>query len=143
MFIPQVRCYHAEAVPQPHAFFILSKGNNAGQPSFKPWVNSFQVICNNNNWFDFYYWLSYGLFKAGRFKQYQRGTAIPFINKGDVQEVLKELAPVIYPDWQKYQQIIEALSKLEQRKASLAEQVLATEKLQSFLIRSYFMQQGK
>ncbi len=138
MFIPQVRCYHAAALMQPHVFFVLAKGNNAGQPSFKPWTNCFQVVCNNNNWFDFYFWLCYGLFKAGKFRQYQRGSVIPFINKGDVQELLRDLAPVIYPNWQKYQQIVEALGKLEKKKTSLAEQIIASEKLQSYLINSYF-----
>ncbi len=140
MYIPQIRCYHPTANQQSHVFYLLSKGNNAGQPSFNPWQNSFQVVCNKSDWFDFYFWLCYGLFKAGKFKQHQRGSVIPFINKGDVLEILKQTAPAIYPDWKRYQQIVEALSKLEKKKASLTEQIIATEKLQSLLIRSYFTQ---
>ena len=140
MHLPQIRCYHSAGLINPHVFFILSKGSNAGQPSFKPWTNCFQVVCTNNKWFDFYFWLCYGLFKAGKFKIYQRGSVIPFTNKGDVQELFNEMAPQIYPYWDQYQKIIEALSNLEQKKATLAEQIIATEKLQSHLIRSYFMQ---
>jgi hypothetical protein len=138
MHLPQIRCYNSAAILNPHVFFVLSKGPNAGQPSFKPWTNCFQVVCTNNNWFDFYFWLCYGLFKAEKFKTYHRGSVIPFINKGDLRELICDFAPAIYPHWDQYQKIIQALSKLEQKKATLAEQIIATEKLQSHLIRAYF-----
>lgn len=138
MHLPQIRCYHSAALLQPHVFFILSKGPNAGQPSLQPWVNCFQLVCTNNNWLEFYFWLCYGLHKAGKFKIHHRGSVIPFINKGDVQDLIKEVAPAIYEHWQQYQKIMEALNKLEKKKASLKEQIITTERLQSYLIRSYF-----
>lgn len=138
MHLPQVRCYHPAGTEFPHEFFILSKGNNAGQPSFKPWTNSFRVVCTNDHWFDFYFWLVYGLFKAKKFKPRLRGSVIPFINRCDVQDLIKEVAPEIYPHWDKYRQLITVLDKLQQKKASLAEQIAATEKLQEVLLHQIF-----
>ena len=138
MHLPHIRCYHSAALINPHVFYILCKGMNAGKPGFKPWVNSFAVICNNKESFDFFFWLVYGLWKDGMFKIKLRGTAIPFINLNDVRDTIREIAPAIQPDWNKYQQILEALSKLEKRKASLAEQIIATSSLQTHLLRTYF-----
>lgn len=138
MMYPLIRCYH-EGSPIPEfSFFILCKGENAGRPSFKPWTNSFIVACPRQEYFDFYFWLMYGLHQLGKFKPRLRGSVIPFINLEDVRDLIREVAPVIYPDWQKYQTILSALEKLEKRKATLAEQILATEKLQRYLLSSIF-----
>jgi len=52
--------------------------------------------------------------------------------------LIREVAPAIQPAWNKYQQILEALNKLEQKKASLAEQIIFTTNLQRYLLRTYF-----
>src|SRR5207249_3119237 len=120
-----IRCYHPNATTlQPHVFYILAKGDNAGKPAFVPWVNSFMAICQNRQMFEFYFWLTYGLWTAGKFKTLHRGSAIQFVNVVDVRSVIGEVAPPIYEHWQQYQQILGALSKLEQKKASLAEQIV-------------------
>jgi hypothetical protein len=136
--LPQIRCYHSAAPINPYVFYILSKGDNAGKPGYTPWTNCFAVICSNKQCFDFYFWLVYGLWKDGRFKTVHRGTAIQFINLQDVRDILREVAPALEPDWTRYQQILEALSKLEQKKASLAEQIISTSSLQRHLLRMYF-----
>jgi hypothetical protein len=135
---PHIRCYHSAASINPHVFYILCKGPNAGKPGFKPWVNCFAVVCNNKQNFDFFFWLIYGLWRDGRFKIRQRGSVIPFINLDDVRELIREVAPAIQPDWNKYQKILESLSLLEQKKASLAEQIVSTTNLQRHLLRMYF-----
>ena len=139
MMFPHIRCYNSAHEFKQHVFYILAKGNNAGKPSFKPWPNSFSVICTTKESFDFFFWLAYGLWKADKFKCHQRGTAIQFINISDVQKLFEEVGPAIHEHWQKYQQIVLALGKLEKKKISLAEEIMATEKLQSYLIRNYFM----
>lgn len=67
-----------------------------------------------------------------------RGTAIQFINLNDIRDLIREHNQPLLQHWQKYQQVLSALSKLEQRKVSLAEQVKSTERLQQHLINSYF-----
>ncbi len=135
---PMIRCYHEGAVIPPHSFFILCKGCNAGKPGFQPWTNSFIVVCPHEEYFNFYFWLIYGLWRNGKFKTRHRGSVIPFINLNDVRDLIREVAPAIQPGWNKYQQILEALNKLEQKKASLAEQIISTTNLQRYLLRTYF-----
>ena len=138
MMFPQIRCYHSNVMQQPHVFYILCKGENAGKPALKPWANSFAVICSNQQYFDFYFWLLYGLHKSNRFKIYLRGSAIPFLNLDDVRVVIKEVAPAVFSDWSKIQELIITMDKLEKLKSSLAQQVIASENLQRQLIRRYF-----
>lgn len=138
MLLPQIRCYHSAASINPHVFYILSKGDNAGKPAFKPWTNCFAVICSNKQCFDFYFWLIYGLWRDGKFKTRHHGTAIQFINLNDVRDLIREVAPALEPEWSRYQQILETLSRLEQKKATLAEQIVSTTSLQRHLLRMYF-----
>ena len=140
MMFPQIRCNHAEENEQPFMFFILSKGENAGKPGLQPWANSFAVLCNNKESFEFYFWLTYGLFKANKFKPRLRGSVIPFVNLNDVKDVLKETAPSIFENWFKSQKIINALDLLEKSKTTLGRQLLTTENLQRYLIRNIFNQ---
>ena len=134
---------NALIVPQqPTNFFILAKGNNAGKPSLTPWANAFTAIAATQEMRDFYYWLTFGLYKANAFKVYQRGSVIPFINIGEVKNVILPAAQAIYPQWQEYQTILKQLELLEQRKNHLAQILKSTATLQEMLIRNYFMQNG-
>ncbi|MBN8836328.1 MAG: hypothetical protein J0I09_03660 [Sphingobacteriia bacterium] len=136
----QIRCYHPAAVQPPFTFYILSKGNNAGQPSFNPWVNCFVARCSNQQAFEFYYWLCYGLHQAGKFRVHHRGSVIQFINIAGVQSVVSSISPYMLQHWQKYQTVLQSLSKLEQLKTNLHQQIATTQKLQQALIHSYFNQ---
>ena len=138
MMFPQIRCYHANMQSQPNVFYILCKGENAGKPAFNPWVNSFAVICPNQQYFDFYFWLVWGLFKSNKFKIHLRGSVVPFINIHDVRSVISEMAPAVFPDWSKFQELIVTMDKLEKLKSNLAQHLIASENLQRQLIHSYF-----
>ena len=138
MMYPQIRCYHKRTALPPFSFFILCKGCNAGKPGFQPWTNSFIVICNNQQNYDFYFWLVYGLYQSGKFKFRHRGSVIPFINLNDVRDTIRKVAPHIHSDWSCYQEILSSLGKLSKIKTTLAEQILTTEKLQRCLLHKYF-----
>lgn len=56
----------------------------------------------------------------------------------DVRETIWELAPMIHPDWSRYQEILSSLDKLSKLKATLAEQIVAADKLQRCLLYKYF-----
>ena len=137
---PMIRCYHEGAVIPPHSFFILCKGCNAGKPGFQPWTNSFMAVCPNQQNFDFYFWLIHGLHLSGKFKVRHRGSVIPFINLNDVRDVIREVAPLIHPDWSRYQEMLSSLDKLNKLKATLAEQIVSTDKLQRCLLQKYFLE---
>ena len=119
-------------------FFILSKGDNAGMPGLVPWANCFAVLCSNQQTFDFYFWLVYGLFKAGKFKSRHRGSVITFVNLNDIRDVIREVAPAIFNRWQQYQQIMKAMDLLEKSKTTLGQQLVTTENLQRYLIQRFF-----
>lgn len=135
---PMIRCYHEGAAVPPHSFFILCKGCNAGKPGFRPWTNSFIIVCPHEEYFKFFFWLIYGLHQSGKFKIRHRGSVIPFINLDDVRDTLREVAPLVHPDWSRYQQILSALDKLNKLKTSLVQQIAATEQMQRFLLHKYF-----
>jgi hypothetical protein len=136
---PQIRCYQSNTIEKPNVFYVLAKGENAGRPSLTPWANSFAILCSNEKYFQFYFWLVYALFKAKKFKNRLGGSAIPFINKDDIAATLKEVAPAVYNDWSKFRDLIDTLDKLERLKTTLGQQLLASEKLQSYLLQNYFM----
>ena len=138
MMFPQIRCYHEGAPVPPHSFFILCKGCNAGKPGSKPWTNSFIVVCPHAEYYQFYFWLVYGLFQSEKFKTRHRGSAIPFINLNDVRDVIREVAPLIHPNWSRFQEILSHLDKLNKLKTSLTQQLQATDKLQRYLLLKYF-----
>lgn len=140
MMFPMIRCYHEGAAVPPHSFFILCKGCNAGKPGFKPWTNSFIVVCPHEEYFHFYFWFIYGLHQSGKFKIRHRGSAIPFINLNDVRDTIREVAPLIHPDWSRFQQILSYLDKLNKLKSNLAQQIVATEQLQRCLLQKYFLE---
>lgn len=138
MMYPSIRCYHLEAIIPEFSFFLLCKGCNVGKPGFKPWTNSFIVSCNNQDNFDFFFWLVYGLFQSGKFQTRQRGTAIPFINLNDVRDCIREVAPLIHSDWSRFRKILSHLDKLNKLKTSLSQQLVAMDRLQRYLLHKYF-----
>jgi hypothetical protein len=138
MMYPHIRCYHSGAIIPPHSFFILCKGCYAGKPGFEPWTNSFIVVCPHLEYFNFYFWLIYSLHQSGKFKVRHRGSAIPFINLNDVRDLLREVAPLILPDWSRFHQILSQLDNLRKLKTTLTQQLLATDKLQRCLLYKYF-----
>lgn len=135
---PQIRCNYPAASSNPFLFYILCKGCNAGKPSLTPWANSFVIVCPNSQYRDFYFWLASALFLTGKFKVRLRGTAVPFINVNDVRDLFRELAPAIFPDWSKFQELINTMDKLQQLKTTLAQQITASGQLQKTLLHNYF-----
>ena len=138
MMFPQIRCNYSDVLQNPNVFFILCKGANAGKPSLTPWANSFAVICQHKEYFDFYFWLVYALYQSGKFKIRLRGTAVPFININDVRDVIREVAPAIHPDWSRLKELINTLDNIAKLKSTLLQQVKATESLQKYLLSNFF-----
>ena len=139
MMYPQINCYSpALAGYQSFTFYILSRGNNAGQPNLSPWVNSFAVQCKSREELDFYFWLSYSLWQSGRFRPYIHGSVIPCLSVADVRRVLSQVATTLLPHWKSLQVLIEGLNKLKTAREHLAQQIIANDKLQQMLLRIHF-----
>ena len=70
-------------------FYILSRGENAGRPSFGPNPNCFVVWTNTQD--DCYriYFACKALFVGRRFYPYLTGSVIQLLRKGDVTRLLR------------------------------------------------------
>lgn len=139
-----IRCCYLspDAVIPPNVFFILSKGDNAGKPGLKPWVNSFVVISNNPEMKEFYFWLTYGLYKAKSFKTIHRGSVIQYVNLRELRHVIMKAADAIYPTWQEFKKILQQMEQLEAHKNNLVKLLKTTGTLQEYLIRNFLQQHG-
>ena len=137
-----VRCYHGSIQQTATQFFILSKGKNAGKPGLQPWTNSFVATASNTEMKEFYFWLTYGLFKAQSFKIFHRGSVIPFINVQETRDLIMPAANIIYPQWQEFKVLLQQSELLEHRRSNLAQILKTTANLQEYLIRNYFIQKG-
>lgn len=136
---PQINCYRSASTGcQAYTFYMLSKGENAGQPNLTPWVNALAVRCSNGDAFDFYFWLSYSLWQTGRFRPLLRGAAIPFLSVSDARQLLCQVAETTFPHWQSLQNVMEALNKLKTAPEHLAQCIIANEKLQQMLLKIHF-----
>lgn len=139
MCTPQINCFCPErAGAQPLAFYLLSKGNNAGQPNLSPWVNSFAVYCESKEEQEFYFWVAYSLWQTGRFKQFLRGSVVPFLSVNEARHLIRQTAARVYPHWQSLMPVLEALNKLKAAKAHLAQCIIANERLQKMLLQAHF-----
>lgn len=66
-------------------FFIQLKGENAGKPLRKQIPNSTGICVNESILLpDYFYYMILNLYNHGKFKQLQRGSAIPFIRQSDI-----------------------------------------------------------
>lgn len=83
MQLPSITSYRPEQPTPEFSFYALSKGNNAGKPLREPCANCFTVRCSDPTSVEFWYNVSWGLWKCRKFEIYLRGSVIPFILIGD------------------------------------------------------------
>jgi hypothetical protein len=74
---------------QPH-FFVSNKGMNTGKPFSISCPNCFVVIAKDETEKEFYYWLSFGLWRSKYFHPCLCGSVIPFIVISDYTATIKE-----------------------------------------------------
>ena len=84
-----LRCHPPGAAAPPSSFFILSKGNNSGRPSYKANPNCFVLSCQPAD-IDAYFWLAYALWDCGQFRAFLCGSVIPFIHIRHVRTCIEE-----------------------------------------------------
>ena len=104
-------------------FYMLSKGLNAGRPMENPCPNCFVVSTDTAEEKEFYFWLSYGLWQSGSFREYLVGSVIPFIRIGDARKLLRESADKARAKNGKFEKAIEGLKKMEAHQAIILEQL--------------------
>jgi hypothetical protein len=71
--MPTIKCYNATQPVKPFTFYVLAKGLNSGKPLENPCPNCFAVTCKNAGEMDFYFTLTFGLWKSKSFHYYLPG----------------------------------------------------------------------
>jgi len=87
----EVRYYRPGSGFPPSCFFILSRGNNTGRPSYKANANCFVFSCAPQD-LERFYWIVYALWYTGKFKPYLCGTLISFIHIHNLQLLISQAA---------------------------------------------------
>ena len=101
---------------QPH-FFILNKGNNSGKPLTAPCPNCFVIQCNNEDEKEQVYWLLFGLWRSKAFRQFLRGSVIPFVNLKDVKDCIRAGYQKATETPEQFKKSVATLRSLEQMEA--------------------------
>lgn len=109
-------------IPQNH-FFILSKGLNAGKPMNTPCPNCFVFKADNQNEKDFYYWLCFALWQAGKFQMYLVGSVIPFIRIDDVKDIILQATINANQNKIEYKKSLSLLLQIEQQTQNIKQQL--------------------
>jgi hypothetical protein len=104
-------------------FFILSKGNNAGKPLHNPCPNCFVVITTNLEEREYFYWLIYGLWVGGFFRQVLTGSVIPFLRITELHQVINTSKSKIGLRREAFLNALEILNKLSTHHDNLIKQI--------------------
>ena len=97
---------------QPH-FYVLNKGMNSGKPLSMPCPNCFVCLVKNETEKEFYYWLSFGLWRSKSFHPYLRGSVIPFIIIRNYCKAINEGANRANANLPEFEKSLAALKFLE------------------------------
>lgn len=119
-------------------FFILSKGNNAGKPMHNPCANCFVFLASNPTEKEYYYWLCYGLWVGGLFRQHLTGSVIEFLRISELKQVINYNASKIDLRRQGLMQSIEILNNLSKQQQGLIKQVQLIKQLKKAVMLKLF-----
>lgn len=124
MNTPKIKTYHMtdEFTNQNH-FFILSKGYNAGKPLLNPCPNCFVVITCNLEEREYFYWLCYGLWVGGFFREQLTGSVIPFLRISELHQVINASRSKVALRKEALLNALEILSKLSAHEQNLVKQI--------------------
>ena len=86
-----IKYYRPGAGVPPAAFFILSRGRNAGRPSFSANRNCYLFTCAEQD-LSYYYWLVYGLWDARHFTHLLHGTCVQLMFIDDLRNLIADTA---------------------------------------------------
>lgn len=124
MNIPKIKTHRmSEEFTNQNHFFILSKGNNAGKPLWNPCPNCFIVITNNLQEREYFYWLCYGLWVGGFFRQFLSGSVISFIRIAELHQVILQAHSKVQLRREALMNSIDILNKLSAQHDSLVKQI--------------------
>ncbi len=120
---------------EPYTFYILRIGNNAGKPMKEPCANCYAFRCNNNDSYEFYYWLAYGLWQGKMFMPYLRGSVINFIIKSEFLKVMKDAESKVHDQYAFYMRTLKTVNLYEKKAANLLYQAQLLQTAKQVMLR--------
>jgi len=128
MQTPHIQTFNGQPVG-PNTFYALCKGENAGKPLLQPCPNCFTVTCSSELERDYYYWLTWGLWKGKTFRYYLTGSVIPFIRISDYKAVIdsRGLGKVENPE--QLTRAIQTMRDLEALEAATLQKLLLVKQM--------------
>ena len=75
-------------MPARFPVYVLSRGYNAGRPGYKPWVNSFEILCKDEEEQERIFHLVNALYLAKGFEYYITGSVIPMLRLADFKKLI-------------------------------------------------------
>lgn len=132
MQLPKIKSYnHTQPA---NSFFVLCKGENSGKPLREPCPNCFTVTCSSVDDYNYWFWLSWGLWKSKAFHFYLRGSVIPFVRICDYGQAI-EKASAQTADRLQLKQAVDAMQNIEAREASIRQQLALLSQLKIAVFR--------
>lgn len=108
-----IKTFHkSNQAAKPH-FYILNKGMNSGKPLRNACPNCFILTCHTEEQREFYYWITFGLWRSNAFHPYLRGSVVPFIIKKEVELCIQQGETQARKDIQAFEKAIQTLKFLE------------------------------
>jgi hypothetical protein len=130
----QIKTYNNRQKLNGEHFFILSKGNNAGEPMMNPCPNCFVFMATNNEERDFYFWLIYGLWQGNYFRQLLYGSVIPFIRIRDLKEIIANAATITSGKKERLSKTITLLKNLDEQQKNIQNQMILIKQAKASLM---------
>lgn len=128
MQTPHIHSYNGQQPQGNTSFYVLSKGENAGKPLDKPCPNCFVATCATDIDRDYWFWLSWGLWKSKSFHILLRGSVIPFLRICDYKEIITGAAAETAERPEQLKKAIQTMRDLEQlEKATLQKLLIVKE----------------
>lgn len=128
MQTPHIQTYNGQQASQ-HTFYALSKGENAGKPLLQPCPNCFAVTCGSELERDYYYWLTWGMWKSKTFRYYLRGSVVPFICIGDYKAVVASKCLAAVENTDQLTRAIQTMRDLEALEAASLQKLLLVKQM--------------
>ncbi len=132
---PEIRYHNLTKAIRPHDLFILCKGLNSGKPLAKPCPNCFVIHCRHLEEQQFYYALTFGLWKARYYHIYLTGSVIEFLTIADFKMIIEEKSKLLQPA--EFFKTVEKVMLIEKHELAVREQLKLMAEIKFSLLRRH------
>jgi hypothetical protein len=136
MYTFQIKSYRPSCSSSEHAFYVLSKGNNAGKPLDAPCPNCFLITATSAVERDKLYWICYLLWKGGCLRHLLVGSVIPFIRIAEIRHAIEQAIESATDRPSAFDTAIKMLQDADRLERNLRAQLSSITVLKATIVRS-------